>query len=191
MPGDVVRRMIPGKDTQRGYCRDIFVKADVKIVGTKLVIKNISADRFKPLITMPRDNAVCLDSWVGSTKTVHEKLVLMYEIKITEKMFCWLNIVCIFSSSCGSILELRPDTEYCPLKDTETKTRNGFFAGTLFYPGQVLVGPVSALDSAKWIKTSNEMRTSRKHKTVDRKVNIIFIVYYNSININNKKFYSL
>lgn len=30
MPGDVVRRMIPGKDTQRGYCHEIFVKADVK-----------------------------------------------------------------------------------------------------------------------------------------------------------------
>jgi len=25
MPGDVVRRMIKGKDTQRGYCRDIKV----------------------------------------------------------------------------------------------------------------------------------------------------------------------
>lgn len=31
MPGDVVRRMIPGKDTQRGYCHEIFVKADVKV----------------------------------------------------------------------------------------------------------------------------------------------------------------
>lgn len=76
MPGDVVRRLIPGKDTQRGYCRDIFVKADVRILGSKYVLKNVAADRLRPLNSMPRDNAVCLDSWVGSTKSVDEKLVL-------------------------------------------------------------------------------------------------------------------
>lgn len=96
MPGDVVRRLIPGKDTQRGYCRDIFVKADVRVLGSKYILKNVAADRLRPLISMPRDNAgeflivfiskeklfifilfaVCLDSWVGSTKSVDEKLVL-------------------------------------------------------------------------------------------------------------------
>lgn len=76
MPGDVVRRLIPGKDTQRGYCRDIFVKADVRVLGSKYILKNVTADRLRPLISMPRDNAVCLDSWVGSTKSVDEKLVL-------------------------------------------------------------------------------------------------------------------
>lgn len=109
----------------------------------------MSSERLLPLVQMPRDNAVCLDSWVGSTKNIDEKLTL--------------------KSSCGSILELRPDIEYCPLKDKNMKTRCGFFAGTLFYVGQTLVGPVSELDNAKWLNTSPEMRTSRKHKTVDRK----------------------
>lgn len=76
MPGDVVRRLIPGKDTQRGYCRDIFVKADVRVLGSKFILKNVAADRLRPLISMPTDNAVCLDSWVGSTKSVDEKLIL-------------------------------------------------------------------------------------------------------------------
>lgn len=149
MPGDVVRRM-KGTDSQRGYCREIFVKADVKIVGSRYVVKNVSSERLKPLISMPRDNAVCLDNWVGSTKNINEKLTLR--------------------SSCGSILEVRPDIEYCPLKDADTKSRSGFFAtqGT-YYPGQTLIGPVSELENAKWITTSSEMRTSRKHKTVDRK----------------------
>ena len=44
MPGDVVRRMIKGKDTQRGYCRDIRVTAAVQIVGTKNVFSNIQSD---------------------------------------------------------------------------------------------------------------------------------------------------
>jgi ubiquitin-conjugating enzyme E2 O len=43
MPGDVVRRLVPGKDTQRGYCREIFVKADVRVIGTKYVVKNVSS----------------------------------------------------------------------------------------------------------------------------------------------------
>lgn len=76
MPGDVVRRMIAGKDTQRGYCRDILVRADVKVLDSKYVVKNISANRLRPLISMPQDNAVFYDSWIGSTKSVNEKLLL-------------------------------------------------------------------------------------------------------------------
>lgn len=43
MPGDVVRRLIPGKDTQRGYCRNIHVTACVQVVGTKQVIINVNS----------------------------------------------------------------------------------------------------------------------------------------------------
>uniref|UniRef100_A0A8D8MRR4 (E3-independent) E2 ubiquitin-conjugating enzyme n=2 Tax=Culex pipiens TaxID=7175 RepID=A0A8D8MRR4_CULPI len=152
MPGDVVRRMIKGKDTQRGYCHEILVKADVKIAGTKLVVRNVSSDRLRPLLSMPKDNAVCLDSWVGSTKNVNEKLVL--------------------KSQCGSLIEVRPDVDYCTLKDNDTRSRCGYFAGTLFYPGQTLVGPISELENAKWLNTSAEMKLSRKHKMVDRKFTV-------------------
>lgn len=81
MPGDVVRRLNISenncKDLQRGYCREIHVKADLKIIGnSKYVIKDVSSERLTPLIKMPRDNAVYLDSWVGSTKNIDEKLVL-------------------------------------------------------------------------------------------------------------------
>ena len=37
MPGDVVRRLVKNKDTQRGYCRSVEVFATVQIVGTKQV----------------------------------------------------------------------------------------------------------------------------------------------------------
>ena len=49
MPGDVVRRMIKGKDTQRGYCRDIKVAASVQVVGTKQVIPNVKSENLVPL----------------------------------------------------------------------------------------------------------------------------------------------
>lgn len=76
MPGDVVRRLVSGKDTQRGYCRDISMYADVRVLGTKYVIKNVMTERLRPVNKWQRDSAVCLDSWVGSTKNVEEKVIL-------------------------------------------------------------------------------------------------------------------
>lgn len=76
MPGNVVRRIGPGKDTQKGYCRHVFVSADVRIKGTSFILKNISSDRLRPLDSFVEDDVVCLDSWVGSTKRIEEKLVL-------------------------------------------------------------------------------------------------------------------
>lgn len=70
-----MRRLVAGKDTQRGYCREINIKADVKIMGTKFVVQAVNAERLKP-VNMPNDNAVCLDSWVGSTKEVDEVVTL-------------------------------------------------------------------------------------------------------------------
>lgn len=49
MPGDVVRRMIKGKDTQRGYCRDIELTACVQIIGTKQVLTDIKSEDLIPL----------------------------------------------------------------------------------------------------------------------------------------------
>nr|CAD7448041.1 unnamed protein product [Timema bartmani] len=76
MPGDVVRRMIKGKDTQRGYCRDIKVRACVQVVGTKQVVSNVKSEHLTPLEEFATDIVACLDSWVGGIKTVHSKLLL-------------------------------------------------------------------------------------------------------------------
>lgn len=52
MSGDVVRR-ITSTDTQRGYCREISVKADLKIIGkSRYVIKDVSSERLVPLLTV-------------------------------------------------------------------------------------------------------------------------------------------
>ena len=37
MPGDVVRRLLPGKKTQMGYCRDVKVFTSAQIIGTTQV----------------------------------------------------------------------------------------------------------------------------------------------------------
>lgn len=74
MPGDVVRRMIKGKDTQRGYCREIRVDTAIQICGTPYVITNVSSERLTSIEQFSTDLAVCLDSWVNTNK--FEKLII-------------------------------------------------------------------------------------------------------------------
>ena len=50
MPGDVVRRMIKGRDTQRGYCRQVKVMARVQLVmGGEQVITGVDSVELTPL----------------------------------------------------------------------------------------------------------------------------------------------
>lgn len=79
MPGDVVRRRLPGqKDLigQAGYVRDVNVRADVKVLGSKFVIKNVPAERLRPISEWTRDVPVCLGTWIGTTINVDECAVL-------------------------------------------------------------------------------------------------------------------
>jgi len=81
MPGDVVRRRLPGqKDLvgQAGYVRDVNVRADVTVLGSKMVIKNVPAERLRPISEWTRDVPVCLGTWIGTTLTVDECAVLKY-----------------------------------------------------------------------------------------------------------------
>lgn len=78
MPGDVVRRMIAGKDTQRGYCREIIMTAALQIVGTKHVIPNVASERLQPLEEFTPDLAVCLDSWVGTSKVYYDNSISLF-----------------------------------------------------------------------------------------------------------------
>jgi len=49
MPGDVVRRLIAGKDTQRGYARSVRVRAVVQTIGSKDVYPNVAASSLSPV----------------------------------------------------------------------------------------------------------------------------------------------
>ena len=48
MPGDVVRRLVAGRSTQRGYCRDVTVYSSVQVLylqsdTARLVVPNSPA----------------------------------------------------------------------------------------------------------------------------------------------------
>ncbi|XP_071444821.1 (E3-independent) E2 ubiquitin-conjugating enzyme UBE2O isoform X3 [Hetaerina americana] len=139
MPGDVVRRMIKGKDTQRGYCRNINVLASVQIVGSKQVIINVKSADLTPLEEFSADIAVCLDSWVGGVKSVHSKIYLQWP----DGSRCVLD-----------------DLDAGRLDDVEEKKEK--VANGEFYPGQTLCGPMNCLAEAKWVSCTKEMKALRQ-----------------------------
>ncbi|KAG0729200.1 (E3-independent) E2 ubiquitin-conjugating enzyme UBE2O [Chionoecetes opilio] len=143
MPGDVVRRLIRGKDTQRGYCRQVHVTSSVQVVGTNLVILNVDSNDLTPLEEFTTDIAVALDSWVGMVHMVKCRLV----------MVCGDGSRCIMSD--GEALELDD------LRDTRDRVRlDSEFRRYDFYPGQQLVGCVANFELAEWVHCTKEMETT-------------------------------
>ncbi|XP_071444818.1 (E3-independent) E2 ubiquitin-conjugating enzyme UBE2O isoform X1 [Hetaerina americana] len=144
MPGDVVRRMIKGKDTQRGYCRNINVLASVQIVGSKQVIINVKSADLTPLEEFSADIAVCLDSWVGGVKSVHSKIYLQWP----DGSRCVLDDL-----DAGRLDDVEEKKE----KVADSEFQNGEF-----YPGQTLCGPMNCLAEAKWVSCTKEMKALRQ-----------------------------
>ncbi|XP_014096523.3 (E3-independent) E2 ubiquitin-conjugating enzyme [Bactrocera oleae] len=151
MPGDVVRRLVPGKDTQRGYCRDISMHADVKVLGTKYVIKNVMTERLRPINNWQRDSAVCLDSWVGSTKDVEEKAVLR--------------------STAGARMEISSHN-FFGFTDYNSRNTHGIFNPHVFYPGNTVVGRLPSLDDVKLLTPNIPIHKNKKGKPFKAKYTI-------------------
>ncbi|RXG70171.1 (E3-independent) E2 ubiquitin-conjugating enzyme [Armadillidium vulgare] len=136
MPGDVVRRLIKGKDTQRGYCRQVHVAASVQVVGTKFVIININSNSLTPLEEFTTDIAVALDSWVGMVNMVK----------------CKIKMVTSDGSKC--VLSDHEALDFDDVRDT--RDRDSEFRRYDFYPGQQLVGPSRIFEDAEWTFKSKE-----------------------------------
>ncbi|KAK4291233.1 hypothetical protein Pmani_035919, partial [Petrolisthes manimaculis] len=107
MPGDVVRRLIRGKDTQRGYCRQVYVTSSVQVVGTNLVILNVDSNHLTPLEEFTTDIAVALDSWEFTTDIA---VALDSWVGMVNMVKCRLVMQCSDGSRCimsdGEALEL-------------------------------------------------------------------------------------
>lgn len=49
MPGDVVRRLITGEQSQRGYVQSVHTKCHLRVLGSKQYIYNVDAEDIKPI----------------------------------------------------------------------------------------------------------------------------------------------
>ena len=74
MPGDVVRRMIEGEDSQRGHVRTTHVNCHLQIIGTNKVLCNIDSKLLQPIMVIAVRNSSCgkvMFSQVSVSHSVH------------------------------------------------------------------------------------------------------------------------
>lgn len=65
IPGDIVRRLEFGKETQRGYCKESKQFATIQIVGTDKIIERVFTERLRPVSPYGINVAVCLNDKYG------------------------------------------------------------------------------------------------------------------------------
>ncbi|EDW98167.1 (E3-independent) E2 ubiquitin-conjugating enzyme UBE2O isoform X1 [Drosophila yakuba] len=148
MPGDVVRRRLPGqKDLvgQAGYVRDVNVRADVMVMGSKMVIKNVPAERLRPISEWTRDVPVCLDTWIGTTVNVDECAVLR--------------------SANGARVEITSN-DFHKFKDAVSQCAREVFNPNVYFPGNIVVGRMPPPDRVKNLTPEITLPVTRKGRAV-------------------------
>ncbi|KQS52430.1 uncharacterized protein Dere_GG12418, isoform B [Drosophila erecta] len=148
MPGDVVRRRLPGqKDLvgQAGYVRDVNVQADVMIMGSKMVIKNVPAERLRPISEWTSDVPVCMDTWIGTTINVDECAVLR--------------------SANGARVEITSN-DFHKFKDAVSQCAREVFNPNIYFPGNIVVGRMPPPDRIKNLTPEITLPLTRKGRAV-------------------------
>ncbi|XP_037523083.1 (E3-independent) E2 ubiquitin-conjugating enzyme isoform X2 [Rhipicephalus sanguineus] len=159
MPGDVVRKVVKGKDTQLGYCRNTEVLATIQVLGTNCVINNVNSVDLVPLERFSQDVAIYLDSWVGMVQSFKTELTVRFPDGST----------CILQEDDALDLEDVLDRR---LPSSEFKEEG-------FYKGQRLCGPMRCFEAARWLNCTKETSAllSRPHKHVQVTVDDVKVVY--------------
>ena len=168
MPGDVVRRLIKGKETQRGYCRHVNVHASCIIVGTNQVIYGIKSEDLSPLDKFTPDVAVCLDEWVGMIRHIKSKVTIRFLLPIkyggkdivTSKDEARTESICTLSDLIAEELE-----DVLDKRDDECE-----FKRYDFYEGQILAGPLRLFEEAEFLSCSEELLAFRKNSKNKNKI---------------------
>ncbi|XP_064618158.1 LOW QUALITY PROTEIN: (E3-independent) E2 ubiquitin-conjugating enzyme UBE2O-like [Liolophura sinensis] len=133
MPGDVVRRLIEGKDSQRGYVVDLQGQSHLRVLGVDKYIYDVSTKDVMPLQMVETDPGdVTMDSWVGKVDSIDRNLTLRFpdgaRCEVPEaQLYTFVDAV-----------DKRKPSEYC-----------------VYYPGQVLKGRMHELAFAKWLQSTN------------------------------------
>lgn len=142
LPGEVVRRLVHEKETQRGYCKSTKKTFTVQIVGTDKIIEHVSCNRLQNIRPFEVDDAVCLKSKFGRVEGVDQEITMI--------------------SKCGSIVQILTSIN----NDLEdfwlVKKNRGSFE--VCHPGQELVVVPSNLEQPLWIKKSKAMKRNMQSR---------------------------
>ncbi|XP_017781581.1 PREDICTED: (E3-independent) E2 ubiquitin-conjugating enzyme [Nicrophorus vespilloides] len=136
LPGDIVRRLEDGKETQRGYCRSSKQVATVQILGTDKVIENVSQDRLENMLKFNYGSAVCLNNKFGRIMNFDQKVTL--------------------TSKCGSVVEILNSINH-DIEEYWLGRRGSSFVGEYYVGQDVSLVPWN-LEEPTWIKKSKTIR---------------------------------
>nr|CAI5826277.1 unnamed protein product [Callosobruchus analis] len=142
IPGDIVRRLERGKETQRGYCKDVKQIATVQIVGTDRIIEHVCSERLQSVRPFEVDDAVCLGNKFG-------------RIEAVEQMVC-------MQSECGSLVHVLTSINH-ELDDYWLSKRNRI-SFNAYYPGQELICVPANFEQPHWIKKSKTMKRNIQNR---------------------------
>ncbi|VEN41567.1 unnamed protein product [Callosobruchus maculatus] len=142
IPGDIVRRLEKGKETQRGYCKEVKQIATVQIVGTDKIIEHVCSERLQSVRPFEVDDAVCLGNKFG-------------RIEAVEQMVC-------MQSECGSLVHVLTSINH-ELDDYWLSKRNRI-SFNAYYPGQELICVPANFEQPHWIKKSKTMKRNIQNR---------------------------
>uniref|UniRef100_A0AAR5QIV0 UBC core domain-containing protein n=1 Tax=Dendroctonus ponderosae TaxID=77166 RepID=A0AAR5QIV0_DENPD len=143
IPGDIIRRLEKGKETQRGYCKSNKQIAAVQIVGTDKVIEHVSSDRLKNVRPFDVDDAVSCGDIFGRIESI-DQLVTMRSID-------------------GSVVELLTSMNN-DFDDYWLSKRGGLLSMEVYYPGQEVVGVPANFVRPTWIKKTKTMKRNMQQR---------------------------
>uniref|UniRef100_A0A0B7AQH6 UBC core domain-containing protein n=1 Tax=Arion vulgaris TaxID=1028688 RepID=A0A0B7AQH6_9EUPU len=144
MPGDVVRRLIPGQESQCGFVMDMDVRCHLRILCSNKYIYNVNSKDLTPLQKFEYGQEVMLDSWLGRIEGFDLQVILLF----SDGARCQTD-----------------ENEICTFRDVLEKGSRGEFSICPFYPGQELKGKLDCLSEAKWLHSTSRFC----HKTANKK----------------------
>ncbi|KAK5641416.1 hypothetical protein RI129_009963 [Pyrocoelia pectoralis] len=138
IPGDIVRRLENGTETQRGYCKEAKQFATVQIVGTDKIIERVTSERLNAVSRFDNNVAVCLDNKYGRIQGIDQKIKMQ--------------------SKCGSTVEIFSSINHDVEDFWLTKRNRNYF--DIFYPGQEVICTPNNLEQPQWLQRSKAMKRS-------------------------------
>ncbi|OWF39374.1 Ubiquitin-conjugating enzyme E2 O [Mizuhopecten yessoensis] len=145
MPGDVIRKLIVGENSPRGFVQDTSMKCHLHIIGTNKYIYNVDTKDLKPLQGFEVDaGEVTMDSWVGRPEMVNQQVQVVFP----DGARCLIM-----------------DTDLCMLECISNIMNDDseFNYDSCYYRGQTFSGWMKDFRDARWLNQT-KLHNSRRAK---------------------------
>ncbi|KAH9494433.1 hypothetical protein Btru_022138 [Bulinus truncatus] len=134
MPGDIVRHLIQGQETQCGFVTDVDIRCHVHVLRTNKYIYNINSKDLQPLQKFSGAQEVLFNSWLGRVENVNYELIVIFQD--------------------GAKCQVDEDDMFNFEDVSDKRSRHGEFSFCHHYPGQELKGSMDSLSDAKWLHST-------------------------------------